>query len=132
MIRPSNWRWLILLGLGALAVIVVAFTVAQTYLNSSARYDRRLHTIDAYQRLDNPNQIVLDVYTGSWDAAEEPHVDEDSRQIRVTIWVDIYAPPPGGFQNAARYLHKITVTLRDPVGDRDVIDGATGTPVPRL
>jgi hypothetical protein len=40
-------------------------------------------------------------------------------------------PARGGFKNLAGYFGRATVTLREPLGDRAVIDATTGRPLAR-
>jgi hypothetical protein len=122
-------RWRIFVGLGAGLLLIAGGVVLVSYL-TSARYVRHAEEIDTYERTEDPKQIAVHFLTGSWDLVDEPTVREFPERIVMTVWVSRFVPPPGQFTNLAARRNRITVTLRSPLGERRVVDGISGRPVP--
>jgi hypothetical protein len=75
---------------------------------------------------------VLTIYftVGAGDVPGEAGVAEDSRAVIVKANSAVFMPGTGRFKNLAGYFKHTTVTLKAPLGERVVIDAATGRSVP--
>lgn len=121
--RLSRQTWVALF-----AVIMVAGGVALIAYVRSPHYARHAVSVDAY-RVAKANELTVFVTTGAWDIVEPPIVREGDDAVVIEVTVSEYVPPLGGFKNLASYEHQVTIRLGVPLGDRQVIDATTGTPI---
>jgi len=119
--RQPAWRlWAIVLALGAVAVLVLALVnltrVANTY---EAGLDGH------YQRTDDPKQLIVTATVGRDDEIVDYLTREDAVSVRLTVRAR--NPHTWGWNDLVGYSRTVLVTLRDPLGDRTVFDGRSGT-----
>jgi hypothetical protein len=121
------------LGAGLVALIVLSGALVLAYGEylQTPHYRRHAVPIDGYVS-SGETELQITVPAGSWDIVEEPEAREDAHRITVSAWVLEYFPGSGGFKNLARWEYKKKIVLKAPLGDRAVIDSATGRPVPKL
>lgn len=90
--------------------------------------------VSTYQLTNDPRQIVLHASLGRGDSVIGSEVREEAR----TVTVIVKARDAGGRTAGGEGVsHFVTVTLRDPIGERTVIDGTdlvglAGHVVPRV
>ena len=89
--------------------------------------------VQTYQLTDDPRKIVLHASVGPGDLVVGSEVDEDARTVTVVVKARDVSKAVVGSGDS----HFVTVTLRDPIGDRVVIDGTdlpglAGHVVPRV
>src|SRR5712691_2041935 len=117
--RPgvSRQRFIIVASVIGLAVLTVAL-----FLSSLAT----VHTanINSFQRTADPTKIVVNIITGLGTDIAERTVREDATTVTVTVAV---RQNPGTYPAIAFFL-PVVVSLKDPLGDRTVLDAA-GQPV---
>jgi hypothetical protein len=75
---------------------------------------------------DSP-EVTLTMVLGEGDELLDPEVVEESDRVVVTV----RARADGGDHDSLGLPAKQTVTLDRPLGDRTVVDGGTGEPVPK-
>lgn len=112
----------------ALAAVVAAYAYTQ-YL-SQDHYMPGLGRIDAYSIGEQPTVLTIYFTVGAGDVAGNVSVTEDSRAVTVKANTSVFVPGTGRFKNLAGYFRQTTVTLKEPLGGRIVIDGRTGSSVP--
>ena len=114
--------------LGALAAVAAAY--AYTHYMSQDHYMAGLGRIDAYSIGEQPTVLTIYFTVGAGDVAGDASVSEDSRAVTVKANTSVFVPGTGRFKNLAGYFRQTTVTLKEPLGGRVVIDGGTGSSVP--
>jgi hypothetical protein len=107
-----RWRWIVLV-----VVLVLALGVVRLADKSFPIYD--------YRVIDD-HTIVIGTVTGPWTWTRVTTVTETTSSVTVGV-SSISAPGPGFGDD----ILELTVTLRDPIGDRTVIDASDGLPVRR-
>lgn len=112
----SRRRWL---ALGLIAVMAIAVF----------RYEDRAQTIDFYRVVDQQT-ILVDTSTPPTAWTRVTGVTENPTTIAITVSTIALTLPVA--QADTRGFITLTVTLRDPLGDRAVIDGSNGLPVRQL
>lgn len=85
--------------------------------------------IDAYALTDQPTELKVFFSTGWEDLVEQSTVTEDARAVTITIPTRVYVPCRDCFKQLSATLLETTVNLRAPLGQRVVINGATGAEV---
>ena len=80
--------------------------------------------INSFQRTADPTKIVVNIITGLGTDIAERTVREDATTVSVTVAV---RQNPGTYPAIAFFL-PVVVSLKDPLGDRTVLDAA-GRPV---
>jgi len=105
-----RWRWW-------LVIIVVVGVV----LFAAVRVLERPTSID-YYRLTTPNTIVVGVTGGRWTwLTRIDSIQEAASTVTITARTAYVGPG-----TAIGIPIEFTVTLRDPLGDRPVVDGTNG------
>lgn len=114
--------------LSALAAVGAAY--AYTLYLSQDHYMAGLGRIDAYSIGEQPTVLTIYFIVGAGDVAGDASVTEDSRAVTVKANTSVFVPGTGRFKNLAGYFRQTTVTLKEPLGERVVVDGGTGSSVP--
>lgn len=106
--------------IGASVLGLVILTIA-LYISSLGS----LHTaaIASFQRTGDPSKVVVNVTIGLGAEVVERSVREDARSVTVTVGV---RQSPGTYP-AVAFLVPVLVSLKDPLGDRAVLDPAGHT-----
>lgn len=123
-------RWLLPILLAAVAF--GAGFAAHAYLE-----EQRPHFSPDTARLEgysvSADGTVLTLYgsIGAGDQLDVPVVSEETGRVVVRVPSWRFVPAAGGFKNAAAYMVQSRVTVRDPLGDRTVVDATTGQPLRR-
>lgn len=108
---------------GSLAgLAVLSFLIGSSILNSG-----RVTTIDGFQRTADPTKIVVVLTIGLLDDFAERTVIEDTTSVKITVRVRTRA----GSSTALGVSVPVTLSLREPLGTRSVID-STGRSIPDL
>lgn len=123
----ARWAWAVTL-LGVFAAVAAGYAYTK-YLEQD-HYAAGLGRIDAYAIGGQPTVLNIYFTVGAGDVAGDASVTEDSRAVTVKVNTSVFMPGRGRFKNLAGYFKQTTVTLRDPLGERVVIDGGTGRIVP--
>ena len=118
-------------GVVAAAVVGVAAFAYADAEQSKARYDPGNARIDAYVAGTGPNELNLFFVTGQGDIVQGPSITEEPGRVVVGVRTLVYVPPRGTFKNLVGILGNATITLREPLGARVVVDAATQQPVKR-
>lgn len=98
------------------AAAVLAAGLALILLRSAPIEDAA--PLASYHRTDDPRQIVIDAFLRQGESVARTDVDEDSSQVRITVRLNI---PAGALSNVG-IRQSIRVPLREPLGDRRVVD----------
>ena len=117
-IRGSRRRWLAL-GLVALSVLSAVAAI---------RYEDRADHIPSYHVVDD-RTIVLDMSAPDSGWTRVTGVVESSTEVTITVSTIEWQLGPGFINDHAVGL---TVTLKDPLGSRPVIDVSSGAVVRRV
>lgn len=115
----SSPRQITLAALALVAVAIVAVLISDT-LNAA-----RAVRVDAYQRSGDPHKIIAVVTTGIDDQIVEASAREDERTVTLTVRVRYTGG--AGARILIGIALPIVITLRQPLGDRAVMD-ASGSP----
>jgi hypothetical protein len=121
--------------LAALVFLIVtaagaAVAYGYTQYVSQDHYTPGLGRIDSYSAGEQPTQLTIHFSVGAQDVVEGPIVVEDAGSITVKVNIAVFQPGTGRFKNLAAYGREMTLTLKDPLGERSVTDGGTGAKVP--
>jgi hypothetical protein len=115
-----------------IAVVAVAATVFIWYVEQGkARYDPGTARIHTYAPGASPTELTIFFATGAGDIIEGPSITEEPTRVLVAVRTLVYVPARGTFKNLSAPLGQTTVHLREPLGDRTVIDATTLAPVAR-
>ncbi|HEV8656559.1 MAG TPA: hypothetical protein VGR85_13720 [Candidatus Limnocylindria bacterium] len=109
-------RFIIGAGVIGLAVLTVAL-----FLSTLASVNTA--SIASFQRTGDPRKIVVNVVIGLGVEVAERSVREDAKTVIVTVGV---RQSPGTYPGIA-FLVPVLVSLKDPLGDRAVLDPAGQT-----
>jgi hypothetical protein len=109
-------RFIIGAGVIGLAVLTVAL-----FLSTLASVNTA--SIASFQRTGDPRKIVVNVVIGLGVEVAERSVREDAKAVTVTVGV---RQSPGTYP-AIAFLVPVLVSLKDPLGDRAVLDPAGQT-----
>jgi hypothetical protein len=104
-------RFIIGAGVIGLAVLTVAL-----FLSTLASVNTA--SIASFQRTGDPRKIVVNVVIGLGVEVAERSVREDAKTVTVTVGV---RQSPGTYP-AIAFLVPVLVSLKDPLGDRAVLD----------
>ena len=88
--------------------------------------------LETFQRTGDPRKIVVHVVVGLDDELAGSSTVEDARTVAVTVRVRppagrLFGPPV--FRSLVGISLPVVVGLRDPIGDRTVVDAASGRAV---
>ena len=97
---------------------VLSFLIGSSILNSG-----RITTVDGFQRTADPMKIVVFVTIGLLDDFADRTVIEDLSSVKVIVRVRSRS----GTSDAIGVLVPITLSLREPLGSRAVVDGSGRT-----
>ena len=112
--------------LAALAAVLVALVIGFEYRLRVGHYEAGLGRIGTYAATDDPRTIVIHYTIGAGDEVVGPRVVEDDRIVTVEVRISVWFPGRGIFKNLSATLMQVPITLKDPLGDRAVIDRNTG------
>lgn len=101
---------------------VLSFLIGSLILNSG-----RAVTIEGFQRTADPMKIIVVVTIGLLDDFADRTLNEDASSVRITVRVR----SRGGSSPALGVLVPVTLSLREPLGSRAVLD-SSGRAVPDL
>jgi hypothetical protein len=119
-IRLPRRRWLVVAGLVAVVLVVLVGS------NKTALVGGSFPSLDSY-RLEGDRTVVLTVAVAPRSWTRVTNLVETSTEVRVTVEsLDWPIPLP---QTGDLDLEAVTITLRDALGSRLVVDPA-GQPVP--
>lgn len=124
----------VLLATGILVAAVLCLSVYVYAQWWGPDYTSGMARIDAYALTDQPTELQVFFATGWGDIVEPTVVAEDSRSVSITIPTQVSVPCRECFKQASATLLETIVRLSAPLGQRVVINGATGAevrPVPR-
>ena len=94
---------------------VLSFLIGSSILNSG-----RIATLEGFQRTADPSKIVAVVTIGLLDDFAERTVIEDSTSVKITVRVRTRS----GSSPALGVSVPVTLSLREPLGTRSVVDNA--------
>jgi hypothetical protein len=100
------------------AAAVIGLAVLTIALFASSLVSVRTIRIDSFQRTADPQKLVVNVVLGLGDELAERTVDEDARNVRITVRVR----EPAGARDLIGVPVPILVTLRAPLDGRSVLD----------
>jgi hypothetical protein len=100
---------------GAALVGLIVLTVVLFFSSLATVHTAR---INSFQRTGDPSKIVVNVVIGFGVDVAERTVLEDARSVKVTVAV---RQNPGVYP-AVAFLVPVLVSLKDPLGDRVVLD----------
>ena len=107
----------------AVAAGVIGLVVLTVALFLSSLASVRTANIDSFQRTGDPRKIVVNVTIGLGTEIAERSVREDVKTVIVTVGV---RQSPGIYPAIAFWV-PVVVSLKDPLGDRAVLDPAGQT-----
>ena len=113
-------RIIVAASLAGLAVL--SFFIASSILSSG-----RIATIDGFQRTADPTKIVVVLTIGLRDDFADRTVVEDATSVKITVRMRTRS----GSSPALGVSVPVTLSLREPLGTRSVIDN-TGRAIPDL
>lgn len=108
-------RTRIIVGASLVGLAVLSFLIGSSILSAG-----RIVTIDGFQRTGDPMKIVVVVTIGLLDDFAERTVSEDASSVKVIVRVRTRQ----GSSVALGVPVPVTVSLREPLGSRTVIDGS--------
>ena len=112
----TRQRFVVIAGVIGLVVLTVVL-----FLSSLATVDTA--TIDSFQRTGDPRKIVVNVTIGLGTEVAERSVRENDKTVTVTVSV---RQNPGSYPALALWV-PVLVSLKEPLGDRSVLDSAGRT-----
>jgi hypothetical protein len=113
----TGQRFVVAAGLIGLAILTIVLVLSSLATIHSAR-------IISFQRTGDTRKIVVNIVTGLGTEIAERTVKEDAQTVSVTVNM---RQSPGTYPAIAFYL-PVVISLKDPLGDRRVLD-ADGTTV---
>jgi hypothetical protein len=108
-------RTRIIVGASLVGLAVLSFLIGSSILSVG-----RIVTIDGFQRTGDPMKIVVVVTIGLLDDFAERTVSEDASSVKVIVRVRTRQ----GSSVALGVPVPVTLSLREPLGSRTVIDGS--------
>jgi hypothetical protein len=112
----TGQRFVVAAGLIGLAVLTVVLVLSSLATIHTAR-------VTSFQRTGDARKIVVNIVTGLGTEILERTVREDAQAVTVTVNV---RQSPGTYPAIAFYL-PVVVSLKDPLGDRRVLDADGST-----
>jgi hypothetical protein len=123
--RPSPWA------LVALVAVLVVLVTGFEYRLRAGYFEAGLGRIEAYAATDDPRTIVIHYLIGAGDEVLGPRVVENDRTVTVEVRISVWFPGRGTFKNLSATFMQVPITLKNPLGDRAVIDSNTGKRIQR-
>ncbi|MBL6276103.1 hypothetical protein JMF97_08010 [Micromonospora fiedleri] len=108
----------------ALLLVVTGLVVTATTGCGGDSYEPR---IDGFHGSPDSVEVTLTTVLGEGDKLLDPEVVEEPDRVVVTL----RAQANGSDRDSLGLPTQQTITLDQPLGDRAVVDGGTGNPVPR-
>ena len=108
-------RTQIIVGASLAGLAVLSFLIGSSILNSG-----RILAVDGFQRTADPMKIVVFVTIGLLDDFADRTVIEDASSVKVILRVRTR----GGSSVALGVPVPVTLSLREPLGSRTVLDGS--------
>lgn len=105
----------IIVGASLVGLAVLSFLIGSSILSAG-----RIVTIDGFQRTGDPMKIVVVVTIGLLDDFAERTVSEDASSVKVIVRVRTRQ----GSSVVLGVPVPVTLSLREPLGSRTVIDGS--------
>jgi len=99
---------------------VIGLVVLTVVLFLSTLATVRTATIDSFQQTGDPRKIVVNVTIGLGTEVAERSVRENDKTVTVTVSV---RQNPGSYPALALWV-PVLVSLKEPLGDRSVLDSA--------
>jgi hypothetical protein len=112
----------LLLAVGA-ALGGVAMYSARAY---DATYQPGFARLEGYSVSADGRTLVVGSAVGAGDILLGPEVDERPDSVTVTVRASIYVPGRNMFKNLSATLDTTRIALTEPLGARQIIDGASG------
>lgn len=112
------------------AVLVVLVTGFESRLRAGY-FVAGLGRIETYAATEDPRTIVIHYIVGAGDEVVGPRAIEDDRSVTVEVRISVWFPGRGIFKNLSGTFMQVPITLKDPLGDRAVLDRNTGKRIPR-
>ena len=109
------------------AASLAGLAVLSIFLGSVILNTGRAAPIEGFQRTADPTKIVVVLTIGLLDDFAERSVSEDAQSVRVTVRVRTRS----GSSVALGVTVPVTLSLREPLGARTVVDSA-GRAIPDL
>ena len=119
------------LALGLVVGIVLGAGAVNFARGYDAHYEPGFARIDGYSVDTSGQTLVLSTPVGAGDVLLGHDLKETSDSVIVTVHSSVYVPGRNGFKNLSATLDTTRVVLTQPLGTRQVIDGATGRTVAR-
>jgi len=110
------------------AVGAVAMYVVRSY---DAHYEPGFARIDGYSVDTTGQTLVLSTPVGAGDVLLGHDLKETTDSVIVTVHSSVYVPGRNSFKNLSATLDTTRIVLIQPLGTRQLIDGATGRTVTR-
>jgi len=108
-----------------MAVTAIAVTAIALVLINASSGDTFVAPIDSYSRTSDPRMIVIRANSWSTAVLSQPDVLEDDQKVAITL---------RGRKDSRVFdrgqMVTLRIALRAPLGNRVVIDGASGSRVP--
>ena len=117
--------------LALLAVVLLVLVAGFEYRLRVGYFEAGLGRIGTYAVTDDPRTIVIHYTIGAGDQVVGPLVAEHDRSVTVEVRISVWFPGRDAFKNLSASLMQVPITLKSPLGDRAVIDRATGQRIPR-
>lgn len=117
-------------GIATAVIVAGAFAYVDAEQRKS-RYEPGFARIEGYALGETPTQLVIYFVSGAGDVVEGPSVTEGASDVRVAVRTSVFVPGRGTFKNLSGTLGRATISLREPLAARAVIDAESGAPVLR-
>ena len=105
----------IIVGASLVGLVVLSILIGASILNSG-----RITPVDGFQRTADQMKIVVFVTIGLLDDFADRSVIEDATSVKVIVRVR--SRP--GIADAIGVVVPVTLSLREPLGSRSVVDGS--------
>jgi hypothetical protein len=117
--------------LASLVAVLVLLIAGFEYRLRVGHFEAGLGRIETYAATEDPRTIVIHYIIGAGDEVVGPRVVEDDRNVTVEVRISVWFPGRGTFKNLSGTFMQVPITLKDPLGDRAVIDRNTGKRIQR-
>ena len=121
----TRTRRRVLIALGLAAVLLAGGVAVLTWMRSEAEYSAG---VESYEITGDSAALRLRVSLNEGDSIVRGEASESSEKVVVHVIARHPLNWSGGDVGIARYVR---VDLRQPLGDRDVVDAVSDQPVPR-
>lgn len=114
------------------SVGVVVGVALSNVAGIQSRYEPGFARIDGYSVDTEGRTLVLSTPVGAGDLLLGFDLQEKPDTVIVTVRSSVYVPGRNTFKNLSATLDTTRVVLAQPLGTRQVVDGATGRTVKRF